>query len=144
MWMVYALCASALWGLEYVLLGRLFNDRISPLFLLSIQMLVGAIALGSVCLLTGTFSSEVGNATRNWTVILQISFSAVVFTLGSFFIAISIQEGNPLLAGLVEISYPLFILIFSLSFGFSETISFRTLLGGFTVIVGILILQSAK
>ncbi len=144
MWMVYALGASALWGFEYVLLGRLFHDRISPLFLLSIQMLVGSITLGCVCLATGTFSSEIGIATRNWTVMFMIAFSSIVFTLGSILIAVSIQKGNPLLAGLVEISYPLFILIFSLLFGFSETISFRALLGGFIVFVGVLILQSAR
>jgi drug/metabolite transporter (DMT)-like permease len=143
MWMVYALCAAALWGLEYVLLGRLFDNRISPVFLLSIQMFVGALTLGSICVASGTFTSEIGAATRSWTSILLIVFSTIVFTLGSFMIAASIKEGNALLAGLIEISYPLFILVFSILLGWSEPVGLRALIGGLAILAGAAIIQSS-
>ena len=57
MWMVYAVAASALWGLEYALLGRLFAGRLSPLSLLAIQMTVGTVLIGSIALATAFSTS---------------------------------------------------------------------------------------
>lgn len=144
MWLVYAMSASALWGLEYVLMGRLFDGRISPLFLLSIQMLTSAVTIGSICIATGTFTTELGAATRSPNVIMLVVFSCIVFGLGNLLIATSIQAGNPLLAGLVEISYPLFIVVFAIVLGWSEPVGPRALVGGLTILAGAAILQTAR
>ena len=143
LWFVYATAAAALWGLEYVLLGRLFDNRISPVFLLSAQMFTGAVVMGTVCIASGSFRTQVDIATGDRSVLLLIALSAVVFTLGTLLIAISIKEGSPLLAGLVEISYSLFILLFSVLLGWSEPINPRALLGGLLIIVGAVILKSS-
>jgi drug/metabolite transporter (DMT)-like permease len=144
MWFTYAVAASALWGLEYALMGRLFDGRISPLFLLSIQMLFGALILCTVCVVSGTFAAEAGVAVKSPEIMRLVFFSILVFTLGSYMIATSIQGGNALVAGLVEISYPLFILVFTLALGWAEPIGARALIGGLLIVAGAAIIQSAR
>jgi drug/metabolite transporter (DMT)-like permease len=143
MWYFYAVGAAALWGLEYALLGRLFDGRVSPLFLLSIQMLVGAIILGTLCYATGTFQAQIGVATSNNTIMMLIVMSTIVFTLGSFLIATSVKEGNALLAGLAEISYPLFILLFTVMLGWAEPVSSKALIGGILIFVGSIFIKTS-
>jgi drug/metabolite transporter (DMT)-like permease len=143
MWYFYAIAASALWGLEYALIGRLFDGRVSPLFLLPIQMLVGAAVLGTVCFATGTFHAQIGAATRSSNTMMLIFMSTVVFTLGSFLIATSVKEGSALLAGLAEISYPLFILIFTVMLGWAEPVSARALVGGILILVGSIFIKTS-
>ena len=143
LWFVYASTAAALWGLEYVLLGRLFDSRISPIFLLFVQMLTGALVLGTVCIANGSFKVEVGTAMSSRIVLMLIALSAVVFVLATVLIATSIKEGSPLLAGLVEMSYPLFILFFSIVLGWSDPLNPRVWIGGLLIISGAVILRSA-
>lgn len=142
MWLVYAVAASALWGFEYALVGRILGDRFSPLFLVSVQMFVGAICLGALCLATGTLAAEGPAATKDRNTAALIALSVIVFTLGNFMIAASIKEGSAVLAGFVEISYPLFIIAFSMLLGWGGTISLRTVLGGLVILAGVMILHS--
>jgi drug/metabolite transporter (DMT)-like permease len=143
MWYVYAAGAAALWGLEYALLGRLFDGRISPLFLLALQMLTGAVIMGSMVVLTGQFHQQVEVATSDRNTMMLILFSTFAFTLGSFLIATSIKEGNAVLAGLAEISYPLFIIVFSVMLGWAEPLNARALIGGALIMVGAVFLKTA-
>jgi drug/metabolite transporter (DMT)-like permease len=143
MWMVYAVMAAALWGLEYAIMGRLLDGRLSPLSLLSIQMAVGTLLIGSVALASGSFHRDMGTITSNTVTLRLIVVSSLVFSLGSYMIATSIQEGNAVLAGLVEISYPVFILLFLVLFGWNEPIGPRALVGGGLILAGALLVQSA-
>jgi drug/metabolite transporter (DMT)-like permease len=143
MWMVYAVAAAALWGLEYALMGKLFNGRLSPLSLLAIQMVVGTILIGSVALATGTLRREALAITSNPETLRLVVISSLVFALGSYMIATSIKEGNALVAGLVEISYPLFILAFLVILGWNEPVGPRALVGGGLIIAGAFLVQSS-
>jgi drug/metabolite transporter (DMT)-like permease len=143
MWMAYAVAAAALWGLEYALMGRLFNGRLSPLSLLSIQMAVGAAMIGTIAIATGTLRRDSAAITSNPEILRLVVISSLVFTLGSYMIATSIKEGNALLAGLVEISYPLFILAFLIILGWNEPVGPRAIVGGILIIAGAVLVQSS-
>lgn len=142
MWLVYAVAASALWGFEYALVGRILGDRFSPLFLVSMQMLVGVVTLGSFCVVSGALWEESQAAVRDRGTFWLIVLSTIVFTLGNFMIAASISEGNAVIAGFVEISYPLFIIAFSLLLGWGGTVNLRTVLGGLIILAGVMVLHS--
>jgi drug/metabolite transporter (DMT)-like permease len=141
MWMVYALAAAALWGLEYALLGRLFSGRLSPLTILALQMAVGAIFIAPLAIATGVFKRDAALIVSDPEMLRLTIVSALVFTLGSYMIATSISEGNALIAGLVEISYPLFIVVFLIIFGWNEPIRPLTMAGGILIFVGAAIVQ---
>ena len=143
MWMVYAIAAAAFWGLEYILMGRLFNGRISPLFLLTIQMAIGTALFGSISLATGAMRRDSNEIATNPEAFRLVLMSAVVFALGSYMIARSIKESNALVAGLMEVSYPLFIFAFMAILGWNEPVNHRTVLGGILIVSGAAILQSS-
>jgi drug/metabolite transporter (DMT)-like permease len=144
MWFTYAMLASALWGLEYAIMGRLFDGRISPIALVSIQMAIGSVFLGALALATGRMQADIRHIADNNSVLLLVLFSITVFTLGNFFIAASIKEANALLAGLAEISYPLFILVFTIMLGWGEPVSARALLGGVLILIGAIFLKTGS
>lgn len=143
MWMFYAIAAAALWGLEYALLGRLFNGRVSPLSVLAIQMAVGTTVIGAAALTTGSLRRELGMIASNPDTLRLVIISALVFTLGSYMIATSIKEGNALVAGLVEISYPLFILAFLVILGWNEPVGIMAIVGGLFIIIGAVLVQAS-
>ena len=125
MWLVYALLAAALWGFEYAIVGRVLD---------------GADFRGFAC---GDPDGGRGRGARDRRVYLwragsgcfghidgprtctTILLAIAVFTAGNLMIAISIKEGNAVLAGFIEISYPLFIILFSLMLGWGGTIRVR-------------------
>ena len=144
MWLVYALAASALWGFEYAIVGRILGDRVSPVSLVAIQMAVGSVALGAVALVTGALRRDLALAQAQPGLWLLVALGILVFTLGNLMIAVSIQEGNAVLAGFVEISYPLFIVLFSLMLGWGGSIGPRTVIGGLVILAGVYLLQSEQ
>jgi drug/metabolite transporter (DMT)-like permease len=143
MWYVYAMGAAALWGLEYAIMGRLFNGRISPLVLLTMQMATGALVLGAISLTSGRFAIEMKQVADDRSFLWLVLFSLIVFTSANFLIAQSIQESNALLAGLAEISYPLFILVFTIMLGWAEPVTARALFGGMLILVGAIFLKTS-
>jgi drug/metabolite transporter (DMT)-like permease len=56
-------------------------------------------------------------------------------------IASSIKHSNAMVAGLVEISYPLFIIIFSFLILKETNIDFKTIIGGLLIIIGVVIIS---
>ncbi len=59
----------------------------------------------------------------------------------SLLIASSIKHSNAVVAGLVEISYPLFIIIFSFLILKETNIDFKTIIGGLLIIIGVVIIS---
>lgn len=141
MWLTYAIAASAIWGFEYALLGRLLGDKLSPLFLLSLQSFVAALTTGVVCAVSGTLRTESAFLTQDGSTLGLVVLSTVTFTLGNFMIAASIKEGNAVAAGFVEISYPLFIIAFSIALGWITHVDVRTIVGGLIVLAGVFVLK---
>jgi drug/metabolite transporter (DMT)-like permease len=141
MWFAYAIAASVVWGLDYALLERLFQDRLSPMFLISMQMAVGAVIIGLAGILTGDLGENLvllKQERASWTLI-GVSVSA--FVVGNYLIAISIKGGSAVTAGLVEISYPLFIALFSVVLLGTGQLTFGTVIGGGLILVGALVLK---
>jgi drug/metabolite transporter (DMT)-like permease len=136
MWVVYALLASMVWGLDYVLAGRLLQERIAPLTLLALQMLVG----GAVFLVTACFSTlkaDLGVISSNRSTLIATIGAIGAFAIGNFLIALSIQAKNATLAGLIEISYPIFIALFSLLLFKEAHASPSVLLGCLFIFIGV-------
>lgn len=112
MWIFYALSASMLWGITYVL-GEQIYKKIS----ISTTLALTCAATAAVMFLLSFFRQELK---RDFSVLVNdkhlsfLLFSAIViFVLAEIFIALSITAKNATLAGLIEISYPVFIAIFA-------------------------------
>ena len=112
MWLLLALTASLLWGLNYVLAEKAML-RISPLTLMALELFVGAVLATVAALLSGSFRHDLALLARDRGSMLLVGASVVAFTTANTAIFYSVATKNATLAGLVEISYPLFIALFT-------------------------------
>ena len=139
MWIVFALFASLFWGLNYVLAERIFSYKISPLTLVGIEMFIGGAAFLAISAFH-RLGSELTAISADRTLVLLLIAALISTVTGNLLIATSIQSKNATLAGLIEISYPLFIAAFSyLLFGINY-ISIGVACGGALIFGGVVVI----
>ena len=136
LWFIYALLASAFWGVTYAVAGRLFQHGFSVPVLLVIELMLALPVFLVIAYVTGALKSDIALLTSRpnlW----PLLFSLAVFSgIASFFIASSISEKNATLAALVEISYPLFTFAFVWLIFREVQLSWETAIGGLLIISG--------
>jgi len=141
MWLALALSAAVVWGFDYAIAQKLFERRISPITLLFIQMAVGTVALGVISLFSGKLKKDVLQIVHSADLRWFTALALLGFVIANVLIAFSIKGKNAALAGIVEISYPLFIVLFSV-FMFEHTfISLGTVIGGVLIFAGVVVIQ---
>lgn len=139
MWLVFAITAALLWGLNYSLAERVLQS-ISPVTLLALEMLVGALVFLLMSYFT-TFKKDITllmtDSNLLWLTILEV----IIVLAASFFIVYSIQFKNATLAGIVELIYPLFIILFTwLLFG-ENHIDASVIIGGTLIFIGVVFIS---
>ena len=144
MWIVYAIGAAMVWGLEYALLDRILGQKVAPIFLLALQMTAGAVTFGLVCAFSGRMFEDAQHAFSDSGAGLLIVVSLVSFTLANLLIILSIRDGSALLAGLIEMTYPIFIVLFSMILFGHSGLSVSTVLGGLLIMSGIGVLKATS
>jgi drug/metabolite transporter (DMT)-like permease len=108
MWIIYSVGASIFWGLTYILCERLYG-KISLFTVLAIGSWVGALFYSGLAISTGSIKADLPILPSiSWLLLLEIAASI----LATLCIAYSVSAKNAVLAGLIEISYPLFIALF--------------------------------
>jgi len=138
MWAIFALTASMFWGLSYVFFGEVYK-KISVLTALGITSFFVCIASISVAYYTGKFKPDVVELLSSKQIMWYMAGAITSFFIAEFFIGSSIAAKNATLAGLIEISYPLFIAVFSYII-FRNQVSLATILGGIVIFIGIFII----
>ena len=139
MWIVFALGASVLWGLSYVLFEQVYK-KISIMTALWIVCLImfGAMLIGSI--LTGSLKPDMfaiqSSKKLQWLLLGGIATAI----LADVFIALSITNKNATLAGLVEISYPIFIALFAYLLFKQTQLNTATIIGGILIFTGVFII----
>lgn len=139
MWWTQALLAAVVWGLDYALAERILKRGISPAGLLCIQMFAGAVLMAVTAWATSIKRD------------LQILYNdrglwwltgAVIaaFALGNLLVATAIQRKNATVSALVEIAYPLFVVLFSWLFFRQVHVNVGVVAGGVLVALGIVII----
>jgi drug/metabolite transporter (DMT)-like permease len=139
-WIVYALSASVVWGLDYVLAERFLKANVSPLALMALQSAVMVIVLVPLALWKGGLDQirQALSLPGGW---WQLPLVLIGFTLGNFLIAYAIKGKSATLASLLEISYPLPIILFSLLLLKTTHLSLATIIGGTLIAIGVVIVS---
>ncbi len=132
-WYIAALGASLAWGIHYPLVGFALS-RISLFSVLLITVL-------PVLLLIPFFSSSITSDLqlfRQLPVTEQaiILFTGVTSLAGAAFLFMAISSKNATLASVIEITYPIFVAVFSYLFFRHVHINASVLVGGLLVIIG--------
>lgn len=132
-WWMYATAAALIWGIHYNLLHKAMGT-ISPItayWMPTIIMVLGLPWLGKQ--LVADFK-----ATLAADPMTQFAVSVIMFTsfAASYSLYKAIQMHNPVHAGLLEITYPIFIAVFALIIFQENHFNWGTIVGGFLIILG--------
>src|SRR3989344_6532225 len=112
MWLIFAASASALWGLSYALSEQIYKYA-SIYTTLAVDTLIISVAFFIAAWYKGVLKSDITVITTSPKVATLFVAGVIVFAFAELFIALSITSKNATLAGLIEISYPLFIALFA-------------------------------
>lgn len=138
MWIVYALGASMFWGLSYVFSAETYK-HISVFTAVALSSFVtGCIALVGAAWF-GMLTVDIKTLSAYSPASMYFAGAILAGVLGEFFIAFAIAGKSATLAGMIEISYPIFIALFSYIF-FKEAISAQTYFGGLLIFLGVFVI----
>jgi len=134
-WWVPALLAAIVWGIHYPLIGRAL-EHISPYSVALLTVL-------PIALLYPFFYNQVSTDVttfRGLELTTQISISLLTVTSisGTLLLYLSIGDSNATLASLIEMSYPIFVALFSY-FLFKGHINSYVIIGGLLILTGVAI-----
>lgn len=138
MWILFAIGASLFWGLTYVFNERVY-EKISVLTSLGITSLIVALITLLLSFVLGTLKSDIALLGSSKPLFWYFVGGVVALLVAEIFIGFSITAKSATLAGLVEISYPIFIALFSYFF-FKQGVAIPTILGGVVIFIGIFII----
>ena len=139
LWLLYALGAAIIWGVNYSVSGRLLERGMSPQTLFIVDLLFGLLAVTLLITLTGrwqTTALEIRNAQPD---IHLLAVAALATFSAGLLIFMSIEAKNATVSSLIEISYPLFTAFSAWLFFRQNTVNLATLIGAVFILVGVLI-----
>lgn len=135
-----AFIGSILWGLQYAIWGHKLKNVSASLSL--VYYFLGCTVLFGIAHIVMAKKSDTwamsGNETK-WMIL-----SIVLGTVANFLIRLSILQKSASLTSLIEISYPLFVVLFSWILFKDATLSLRTLVGGGIIMLGVIIVSTGK
>lgn len=141
MWFIYAVLASILWGLNYALAEKILY-RISPISLLTIEMWLGAILFTAIAYFT-TLKKDIAILASDHLILWLTIAEALVVLVAGFFIAASIHLKDATVAGIIELTYPLFTIFFTWFFFNELHVNSSVVIGGILIFLGVLIISLA-
>ncbi len=139
MWLLYALSASLLWGLNYSLNERVFQGKVGPSTLLIFQGL--ATALVALILGFPKLAGDMRTLAQDRTTLYVALGALLTCGLGNLLISLSIQAKNATLAGLVELSYPIFTVLFTYLLFHQLHLTPMVVAGGVLILIGIVLVS---
>ena len=142
MWFVLSLIAALFWGLNYVSAERLLG-KISAFTLVTLELLGTLVAMLILGIARGSFLTDARTISNDHTLWAFLVLSVGSFALGNLAIVLSVAAKNATLAGLVEISYPLFIVLFSWLLLGTTHLTRPVLLGAALILAGVTVIYFA-
>lgn len=141
MWLTFAILAAVLWGLNYTIAERLLQS-ISPVTLLAFEMVVGSIIFIIAAYFTNLKSDTTTLITHRATLVLTI-IEIITVVMANLFIVYSIRYKNATVAGMVELTYPLFTILFTWLLFRENHVNFPVALGSLFIILGVVLISFA-
>ncbi|MDP2656379.1 MAG: DMT family transporter [bacterium] len=136
MWFVYAIGASVMWGLTYVINEQLFK-KISVISALAIISFVSSVVISIWAFMGGYLKRDFLSITQSPRLLWLLIASVLIFILAEILINFSIADKNTTLASLIEISYPIFVAIFSYLIYRQRQLNLGTAIGGVMIFAGV-------
>lgn len=139
MWIIFALSASVLWGLSYILFEQIYK-KISVTTSLAIVCFVMFFVMLLISYFQGALKADLVAVASSRKLMWLVAAGTITAIVADVCIALSIVTKNATLAGLVEISYPLFITLFAYLLFKENQLTMGVILGGLLVFSGIAVI----
>jgi drug/metabolite transporter (DMT)-like permease len=135
-WIVYAISAAVLWGLSYTMTEQVMKklSAMSVMFFCSLGGAIFALAAG---LLLGSFKKDWQIIKTAGAELKLLGICVAVVMIANVFILLSIKAKNATMAGMIEITYPLFTAIFAWVLFKEAQMTTGTLIGFVLIVVGV-------
>jgi drug/metabolite transporter (DMT)-like permease len=139
MWVIFSILAAVVWGLDYTFAEQA-TKKISIASFLTIQLLFAFLLSLLAAALSGTFRKDLLTVAVSRQLLGYMTFGILAFTAGNLFILASIQAKNATLAGMIEISYPLFIALFVYLLFKQHQLNLATVIGALLIFAGVFVI----
>ncbi len=138
-WFIYALSASVVWGLGYVLSEKVMQDGVSPSFIMIVSCVISLPLYFLISYFDGNFKASVDVTLSKSSVLWMLIVMSVLVVGGNFLILMSVAEKNATLASIIEITYPIFTLFFAWLILKEVQINLLGLLGSALIFAGVIV-----
>lgn len=140
MWILLAVAASVLWGFTYVIQEFLFRNLAVSTYLaiVSFAMTIFSCAIG---ISQNSLLPNLKKIFLSRELVIWITLAIVIYIAAELCIGFSIKHKNATLAGLIEVSYPLFIALFAWLLFKQNHLTLSTGIGGILIMSGVAIIS---
>lgn len=139
MWILLALGASLFWGLTYVFNEQVYK-HISVTTSLALASLVVFVLSLIISIFSNNFSHDISAIISSRRLLVYVILGIAALLIAELFIGFSIVAKNATIAGLVEISYPIFIALFSYLIFKNNQLTLSSIVGGLLIFSGIFVI----
>lgn len=141
MWFIFAITAAVFWGINYSLAEKI-GERISLISLLAMEMALGTILVGIYAYFT-TLKTDLNALWADPTLMKLTVVEITIVMLANVAIVLSIQSKNATTAGLIELSYPLFTMLFTWLLFHQHHLNLATIVGSVLIGLGVVCVSLA-
>lgn len=140
MWFWYAISASILWGIGYVI-NQLLMRSFSAIEILLFESFIILLIFIPYFIITGQFKPTLVKL-LDWRIIGLILAGSLIYISAAIFILKSIGSSNATLAAIIEASYPIFTMFFAYLLIGEVQFTLSTIIGCLLIISGLVVVHS--
>lgn len=135
----YAILASILWGLGYTIIVYI-ADRVAPLTIMVSNMVL-SLPLYALLFLDQRVRTNLTSALKDDSLVWLLVIEAIISFAAIFCIVSAIGGEHPIAAAFIEISYPLFLVVFSYFLLSGAAFNVFTVVGGALIFAGVALIK---
>ena len=141
-WWGYALLSAACWGMQYVLLEVLFG-KLEFAAAYSFLSIANGLLVALILFLIHP-KQDWSQLSQSWPVMGMIALYLLFGSGAYLFNAYAIRDKNATLASLLEIAYPLFIILFTALFLRKMHLNFSGIVGAILILGGSILVVASR
>ncbi len=136
MWFFYALAAAVLWGMSYTIYSVLLKS-LPTAGMMSLISVGACVVYLTIAMARGELSTTLNIIQQQPRLLLLTGITIMCIATAMFMLFFAMKASNPTVASLVEISYPLFVALFSWLFLKEGQMNIGTFAGALMIMTGI-------
>lgn len=144
LWFWAALLAASLWGLSYAMAENVLKGGISSTSLMAFYTWIAAPIFTVIAWRNGSLRQGISLARENPSFIFSIVALVVCYFIGNLLIYWAIKQKDATTVSLIEISYPLFVALFSYVIFNNMQLTWQSALGGMLILSGVAVMSFVR